>query len=862
MKVLSQSDLICFSTVDGNISSNEVSGVGYNFGTDGLIDTTETANNYVRYYLTKLHKGDIVRFGWQPKSGNAPTIRFGMYATDPATYLESNDNIAGIQLTGVKEYPISNTDYAIEYVVPCDGWLFYRYYYSSTYWVLDKAHVRIYYANSLKENTDQLIEDLNGKNLLVYKRLNYCIWGKTDNMSRYWFNTPGYHTYIFDVTSLVGKGSISFYISGRNNTANYSFYKDWHIFDGSNSSNPVDVTDYLLYDDANGSTGTGKQTKTNSMSGSAITTHVNNGGHVYLRCHLYASHEQVTLMSKDEIGLKQEVENLKTEVGSLDIPDEIHVDDSLVENSSNPVAGGAVKAVTDDIYSKITDYDGTLKPVYIKKGSLVNANSGSSDNRGSWISGTNDVSYIFDVTEQIGKKVNIICFNKANRRNYIFIPDYENFPTSDPGEENWPNCYINVGQKATSTTYYTPKSINDVTIPAAVTAAGNPCEHVYLVVSGYIANGDSDIVPIAKIPTNAYVVIPKKTSDLTNDTGFVTYDELENTEDILKMYPKSKFLPIVQNMVHLRYYSSYDPPRQKQPILFAHFSDIHGMGTSLARMLAWCNEYSSYISAIIHTGDSVNEKYSDGMGFWDNVEGSANILNIIGNHDRSATGNGNGQGVTDVEAYNLIIKPYLSAWNVVQPEDAEANGYSYWYKDFTKTNTNGVTNKVRLIGTDCLNHTTAQLNWLKSVLVDAANNGMTVVIAHHSSPKNADYKYIKSPFTGATTGSHGAYSWAGACAAVDDFKAGTLEGQTQAGDFACWLCGHTHKDAISWQNGSQLVITIDSMTTGISGRNRVTSTIYAKDCFNLVAIDPFCHTVKLARVGNEWDDQQRHIDTC
>ena len=64
------------------------------------------------------------------------------------------------------------------------------------------------------------------------------------------------------------------------------------------------------------------------------------------------------------------------------------------------------------------------------------------------------------------------------------------------GATDWPNLYINVGSKAAPTTSYTAKTAT-VTVPAAVTAAGNPCDKVYLIVSGYINSSDptANIVP-------------------------------------------------------------------------------------------------------------------------------------------------------------------------------------------------------------------------------------------------------------------------------------------------------------------------------------------------------------------------------
>ena len=74
-----------------------------------------------------------------------------------------------------------------------------------------------------------------------------------------------------------------------------------------------------------------------------------------------------------------------------------------------------------------------------------------------------------------------------------------------------------------------------------------------------------------------------------------------------------------------------------------------------------------------------------------------------------------------------FIAPYVANWGVQQPANAAENGYNWWFKDYTNK-------KVRLIGLDCMQRNATQLAWLKTVLADAANEGLTVVIAFHSGP--------------------------------------------------------------------------------------------------------------------------------
>lgn len=156
------------------------------------------------------------------------------------------------------------------------------------------------------------------------------------------------------------------------------------------------------------------------------------------------------------------------------VPLELEVDPTVVKKE------GANVTITNGIASK-----------------LINANSNSS-NRGYWQSFTNGKSWIYDVTSEVGKTIKITYWNRANSRTYIFVPDIALIPSSDPGAEDWPNLYIKLGSKATSTTTYTAKTAT-TTVPNPVTVAGNNCEKVYLIVSGYYVSADSDSNIIPKV---------------------------------------------------------------------------------------------------------------------------------------------------------------------------------------------------------------------------------------------------------------------------------------------------------------------------------------------------------------------------
>lgn len=351
----------------------------------------------------------------------------------------------------------------------------------------------------------------------------------------------------------------------------------------------------------------------------------------------------------------------------------------------------------------------------------------------------------------------------------------------------------------------------------------------------------------------------KVSEELTLGEKIAELDSYLNPEGIKDYNPMSDYLLKVKNLAH----ASSSP----YPLVLCHFSDIHGNDVALSRLIEWCDDYKGYIDDIIHTGDNVENSYSDGMSWWDAISGSEKILNCIGNHDCTESGSSGSGGMDPSSYYQRYIGNYVSNWEgVVQPDGVETPGSDhygacYYYKDYEEKG-------VRLIVLDCMAGTFTgkstkqanQLSWFKSVLADAANNNLTVVAAYHSHPLSSNYTKIKCPFSHMNAGSVGAYSWPDMVSAVVSFKAGSLPNQTATGKFACWLCGHQHRDVAVWYNDAgQLSICIDSMSLSVGGRN---ITGKGQDCFNLVGIDTTYHLVKLLRVGNDTDAQMRHIGMC
>ena len=321
---------------------------------------------------------------------------------------------------------------------------------------------------------------------------------------------------------------------------------------------------------------------------------------------------------------------------------------------------------------------------------------------------------------------------------------------------------------------------------------------------------------------------------------------------ILDLNPSKEVLPLLKNLrydMNLRTQTS-------QHLILLHFSDMHissdnNTKANLSRIIEFYNAYSTYIDDILHTGDTARDNWDDTLTEWDAIEGTENILNVIGNHDvkESAT-------VTPslVQIYNRFILPYVGNWGVTQPSNAAANGRCYWYKDYTNAH-------IRLIGLDIMleweaerfsqAEREAQRTWLESVLSNALTNDYAVVIAEH-------YPSFYKPLDGCTfntpptfeVGNHLYYF----ATIVQDFIDG-------GGEFVCWLAGHTHRDYVGTlyanydgviSDYSQLIFGTD--TAKISSAVGWSDSVRefgkkSQDCANIVSVDRYSKTVTFYRIG-------------
>ena len=292
------------------------------------------------------------------------------------------------------------------------------------------------------------------------------------------------------------------------------------------------------------------------------------------------------------------------------------------------------------------------------------------------------------------------------------------------------------------------------------------------------------------------------------------------------------------------------------PLTLLWFSDLHGDASNLSRLMWFYRTHyyehttnASLIDDILNSGDIVESFWGSDYTFYDSIYGTNKILNVIGNHDVMAD-----SGLTTYkdkkDVYARYVKPNVSNWNVVQPSNAEENGLNYYYKDYASK-------KIRLICIDVMYLDDNQTSWINTVLTEAIEKELSVVVCNHY-PVNINV--IKCQFSCHDYNIHVNNNVAtlseNVLSIIDDFI-------NNGGKFICHLCGHTHEDAVGIAVGhpKQLVIVMD--TSGNSAQS-MTRCAYkeqkGQDCFNIVSFDIYTKCVKLARVGADYDIYGRHID--
>ena len=322
---------------------------------------------------------------------------------------------------------------------------------------------------------------------------------------------------------------------------------------------------------------------------------------------------------------------------------------------------------------------------------------------------------------------------------------------------------------------------------------------------------------------------------------------------ILSLNPEDEVIPKIANLK--RRYISYGGSDTEYPpvLVLAHYSDIHADNDNILRIKQFTDKYSSYIDDVLQTGDLIGGSFVDGMPTA--YAQTTDTINVIGNHDSMNYVGGNWELVGKKDVYDEVLSPYISGWGVTQPTGAAENGYCYFYKDYSD-------NGVRLVVLDCLHWDSTQKSWFEGILADSITDELDVIVAVHFPPFYIDQDQ-DNPFAAIDTASNSVnFTNVEAANAVKTFI-------NNGGNFVCWLCGHIHQDVMGlgrtvdgFQNQLAISIATASVTpAGIYSEMARVQGTRTQDCFNIVGIDTHSKTIKVMRIGANYDRYMRRKNT-
>lgn len=335
---------------------------------------------------------------------------------------------------------------------------------------------------------------------------------------------------------------------------------------------------------------------------------------------------------------------------------------------------------------------------------------------------------------------------------------------------------------------------------------------------------------------------------------------------ILDFNTPKEIKPKLSNLA--RCYVRYGHSRSEYtPVLaFIHISDVHASNINILRVKEFYDEYQSYINGgVIDTGDWIGQNLANGLP--SATDSVPEFIRILGNHDAYYYPDGHWELAPQTDCYNAFLKDYIENWGVVQPEGAEANGYCYFYKDYTANN-------VRLI---CLdgehlrsgdNLDATQLAWFQDTLASAKTGGLHVVVAIHRAPF-ALVPMPENPFDNIDFPNKSLAPYGGDHQPYTEAYMAVKSFIDAGGVFVCWLCGHSHDDYFGIGNNAdtanQLVIGVACAASNAAATDGTTiardSGQKSQDCFNVVGIDTNSKTIKLLRIGADYDRYMRKKNT-
>lgn len=270
------------------------------------------------------------------------------------------------------------------------------------------------------------------------------------------------------------------------------------------------------------------------------------------------------------------------------------------------------------------------------------------------------------------------------------------------------------------------------------------------------------------------------------------------------------------------------------------FTDVHGDTIRTQRMTDLINNWGvDYFDVAVCGGDIVRNIITDDVTWYYTATNdlSVPLLNVVGNHD--AWANLNATLAPKTEVYAKFISPIVSKSAIIQPENAQANGYNYYYKDF---------GAVRVIVIDCMYWNSAQLSWFINTLTDAKNNNKHVLcVSHAAFPLNSMQK-VDCLWSKSGVNTDNVRTNLEAAEAVKSYT-------DNGGIFVAWIVGHQHGDYVHVLNTyNQFVINLASFAQRAGWLLKNTEqNEYNYDCLTYVAIDTTNSIIKLMRIGADID---------
>lgn len=539
----------------------------------------------------------------------------------------------------------------------------------------------------------------------------------------YWASLSGWSSYIFNVTELAGQ-SIKVTGAYRAQSYRYIFCRDKDSLPASEdkyNEDPTKWTDNIIsVNTGHGSSGNNKYTNTSLK----VPSIPDDAEHIYLILAQYSDYKASASYTKESA-----------------YQEKLTFDTAPTEGSENPVTSGGVKeALTpiegnvEALQERLVDYDGSLEPILTKNSALVC--NGSSNEPSYWGYGSESVvSHIYDVTQKVGESINIEAYRRANGRPYCFVSDYLSITTSKPTTEEWSEIYI-AGTRSNPNTTSNEMVSYARSIPSPKVDGGS----VYLIVSGSNAK---QIAPKAIIPSDAKIAIPKKTSQLENDAGFVTRSEVETTifEKEWQQTEKDRIMGYLQKYLGKEsFIVGFNTDQHIRQSSRATYTEPALRGLKVLKSMSTDVPFSLIClggDAAGYSTETTQEKVdADVLEVIEAVDSHhCPVVFITGNHDAGQNLNNSTYGDADgYSMFNTAIKR-----NVVRRQLDGFNNRSTncWFDDKA--------NKIRFVFTDCFArangptgnnlhvHSAMRANWEDALADEKLYNdgGWGVVIFSH-----------------------------------------------------------------------------------------------------------------------------------